>query len=209
MQSENPVAQTGNLSLCLDLANTVDWRGGARRKDGLKTFRDLLEWSLKNGLIDREESRRLAARARSEAGLETRTMRDMDEFREATYRVFSAVAHGSKLDANDLEILNQYLARSLARSKIEPSGATFRWAWTHEDRAADAMLWPIARSVADLLTSEELRRVKECANEEEGCGFLFVDQTKNQKKRWCRMDSCGNRAKFRRYYEKHNRPKKE
>jgi predicted RNA-binding Zn ribbon-like protein len=69
------------------------------------------------------------------------------------------------------------------------------------------MLYPIANSAAMLLTSEDLGRVRECANEEEGCGSLFLDCSKSQSRRWCSMESCGNRAKFKTYYDRHLRTK--
>jgi predicted RNA-binding Zn ribbon-like protein len=51
-----------------------------------------------------------------------------------------------------------------------------------------------------LLTSEELVLVRECAAED--CGWLFLDKTKNHRRRWCDMKTCGNRDKARRYYER-------
>jgi predicted RNA-binding Zn ribbon-like protein len=62
------------------------------------------------------------------------------------------------------------------------------------------MLWPVVRDAADLLTSKELNRVGRCADER--CGWLFVDTSRNRSRRWCSMESCGNRAKARRHYRK-------
>jgi predicted RNA-binding Zn ribbon-like protein len=60
------------------------------------------------------------------------------------------------------------------------------------------MLWPIVRSAAELLTSEDLGRVRRCGRE--GCDWLFVDSSKNRSRRWCSMEMCGSRVKSRRYY---------
>jgi predicted RNA-binding Zn ribbon-like protein len=62
------------------------------------------------------------------------------------------------------------------------------------------MLWPVAQSVEDLLTSAELIAVRECAAPD--CGRLFVDTSRNRTRRWCDMRSCGNRAKVRRFYSR-------
>jgi predicted RNA-binding Zn ribbon-like protein len=32
------------------------------------------------------------------------------------------------------------------------------------------------------------------------CGWLFMDDSKNGSRRWCSMQSCGNRAKAHRHY---------
>ncbi|MCL4370559.1 MAG: CGNR zinc finger domain-containing protein [Chloroflexi bacterium] len=60
------------------------------------------------------------------------------------------------------------------------------------------MLWPVARSAGELLTSSELGRVRKCAGYP--CGRLFLDTSRNQSRRWCDMKSCGNLAKARRHY---------
>jgi predicted RNA-binding Zn ribbon-like protein len=65
------------------------------------------------------------------------------------------------------------------------------------------MLWPVARSAAELLSSESVDRVRECASST--CTWLFIDDSRNRRRRWCDMASCGNRAKARRYYERHRR----
>jgi predicted RNA-binding Zn ribbon-like protein len=65
----------------------------------------------------------------------------------------------------------------------------------------DQMLWPVARSAAELLTSERAGRVRECASET--CSWLFLDGSRNGRRKWCDMASCGNRAKARRYYARH------
>jgi predicted RNA-binding Zn ribbon-like protein len=64
----------------------------------------------------------------------------------------------------------------------------------------DRMLWPVARSAADTLTSGDLKRVRRCARQ--GCDWLFVDTSKNRSRRWCSMSMCGSRVKAGRYYRR-------
>lgn len=63
------------------------------------------------------------------------------------------------------------------------------------------MLWPVARSAADLLVSPDLARVRKCAGPT--CDWPFVDMSRNRSRRWCDMRECGNRAKARRYSVRH------
>lgn len=46
----------------------------------------------------------------------------------------------------------------------------------------------------------ELGRVKRCPGHE--CGWLFLDETKNSRRTWCLMETCGNRAKAARHYQR-------
>jgi predicted RNA-binding Zn ribbon-like protein len=62
----------------------------------------------------------------------------------------------------------------------------------------DAVLWPIIHSAGELFLSDELGHVKECP----GCGWLFLDTSKNQSRRWCSMNTCGVRDKMRRYHKR-------
>ncbi|MBV8794030.1 MAG: CGNR zinc finger domain-containing protein, partial [Hyphomicrobiales bacterium] len=39
-------------------------------------------------------------------------------------------------------------------------------------------------------------RIRECGGH--ACGWLFYDRSKNNRRRWCEMEICGNRAKQRR-----------
>ncbi len=49
------------------------------------------------------------------------------------------------------------------------------------------MLHAIARSAAELLISPELGRVRQCADTIDGCGWLFLDTTRNRSRRWYDM----------------------
>jgi predicted RNA-binding Zn ribbon-like protein len=193
------------LELCLDFSNTIDWRNGRDGRtpsDNLHDYDSLVSWSKRHGLIGTEEAESLGRHAR-QSGKAGSTFRRAIELREAIYRVFSAAADDKKPNDRDLEVLNGFVSESMAKSKIVREGKGFRLACYGTGVAPDMMLWPIARSAADLLTSERLVDVRECANVEEGCGWLFLDESKSHSRKWCDMSSCGNRAKARAFYEAH------
>jgi predicted RNA-binding Zn ribbon-like protein len=54
-------------------------------------------------------------------------------------------------------------------------------------------------SAAELLTSDDVRFVRACPGS--GCGWLFLDR--RGRRQWCTMETCGNRAKARRFAERH------
>ena len=122
--------------------------------------------------------------------------------REALYRMFSALARDAQVAPDDLSILNGALAEAHNRLRLgaAPAFDRFGWVWSGADDALDRMLWPIARSAAELLTAPELARVRECAGQP--CGWLFLDASRNHSRRWCSMAGCGNRAKAKRHYER-------
>ena len=188
--------------LCLDFANTVDPRHGERRREYLRDYDDLVAWALHSGAIESvhaEKLRREAARRPREA---ERVHREAIALREALYALFAAAASGTPAPREALGAFHLALARSLAMGRIVPDENGFRWAWADDKEALDRVLWPVVRSAADLLTSERLARVRECPGADGNCGWLFVDTTKNARRRWCSMEACGNRAKARRHYQR-------
>jgi predicted RNA-binding Zn ribbon-like protein len=187
--------------LCLNFANTVDPRQGDHPRDFLAGYPDLLAWSVRVGVLDAATGRELTeAAGRDPAGAD-QAYADAVRLREVMYRVFSAIAAGSAPPEVDLATLNQAWASSLAHARLEPDGAGYRWGWRTDPPALDRMLWPVLRSAGDLLTSDELDRVKECPGLGD-CGWLFFDTSKNGSRRWCSMEGCGNRAKGRRHYRR-------
>jgi len=202
MQAANRGAMGTDLELCLDFTDTVDWRTSNHAKDTLDTYLTLLNWSSKKGLLDRKQVDALGkAAAREDMGP---VLAEAVRLREAIYRIFSAIAHKERAPPRDLETLNGYLAKSHSRMEVKETGEGYDWGLSC-DTTPDMMLYQIAESAAMLLTSDDLARVRECANEEEGCGSLFLDCSKSQTRRWCSMESCGNRAKSRTFYDRHLR----
>ncbi|HSH12932.1 MAG TPA: CGNR zinc finger domain-containing protein, partial [Desulfurivibrionaceae bacterium] len=93
-------------------------------------------------------------------------------------------------------------AATLAQARLVPGEDHFEWGWS-DAGGLRRLLWPIVRSAAELLTSEKLERVGQCAGD--SCGWLFLDTSRNRSRRWCEMEHCGNRAKARRHYRRQKR----
>ncbi len=187
--------------LCLDFANTADWHASEHPTDRLTSYGDLVRWSSHAGLITDADVRSLLHEADRRPGESRRAFDRAIALREALYRIFSAGSHGRLPAKEDLATVNSAVADAMARSQIVPKETGFEWDWTGNGHHLQRMLWPIARSAGELLTSEEFRRVGECADDR-GCGWLFVDRSRNRSRRWCSMKDCGNRAKVRRHYHR-------
>jgi len=67
--------------------------------------------------------------------------------------------------------------------------------WLRQRRwqSPEALLLPLARSLADLVCTEDFTHVKACEGPE--CTLLFIDRTRGSARKWCSMSICGNRAK--------------
>jgi predicted RNA-binding Zn ribbon-like protein len=187
---------------CLDFANTVDWHSSDHPVDSLIGYPEFVNWAKDKGLIGGEEAARLLKEGRARPNAAAAALNDAKLLRESIYRILVCLAKRKAPAHSDVTRLNGELEESLSRIRVLVSGGGPTIRWSGEVGDLRSITWLVAKSALDLLTSDELGLLKECANEEEGCGWLFLDRTKNRSRRWCSMDSCGNRAKARRHYER-------
>jgi predicted RNA-binding Zn ribbon-like protein len=190
--------------LCLDFTNTMDWHAGPAPRELLVDFTALVAWYRHCGLLGPGEAARLSAAAAGRPEASARALRRVREFREAVYRLFRAIAQGEPAPETDRARLNGVLAAEGTTVALVSGAERLGWGWHGRNPPPlDWPLLPIAWSAAELLTSADLTRVRQCAAE--GCGWLFLDHSRNRSRQWCAMATCGNRAKARRHYRRHGR----
>lgn len=195
-------------NLGLDFLNTiavpvdtkVEWLGSGE---------DLFAWLKQAGLVPGDvlaALRKSAVPGELDAiAAQVRALRDW--FKLFVYQHMGRPLKPSAL--HELEPLNQLLARDeefgqivvrdrlreRERDRGQEKRDTFGLAWRRQRRwqSPESLLFPIARSLADLVCVEDFRYVKAC--EGRPCTLLFVDRTRGHVRRWCSMAVCGNRAK--------------
>jgi predicted RNA-binding Zn ribbon-like protein len=183
--------------LCLDFTNTVNPRGTDDARDYLATYGDLVAWGENMGAVSREAAVEVSKEAERHPTEAAQVLQRAVLLREALYRIFIAQMKDLAAPPDDLTRVNVELGKAMANLRLQVGQACCVWIWEPNSRALDQVLWAIVRSAADLLTSGEIERVRQCAGEP--CGWLFVDRSRNHSRRWCDMKDCGNVAKVRRY----------
>ena len=184
---------------CLDLVNTGAGRRLGPFRDKLRAYGDLVTWAERAGDLDPERGAELRREAdRDPAGAE-RVLSEARALREAIYRVFTSSSKGEPATSADLAQISDAAARAAANRRLIPADEGYGYEWADE-RSLERPLWPAAQSAADLATSGDLTRVKECASD--NCNWLFIDASRNRSRRWCDMKDCGNRAKARRFRQR-------
>jgi predicted RNA-binding Zn ribbon-like protein len=184
--------------LSIRFVNTVAWRLREPSEERLGSPELLLQWMQRNGLIAPEDARRVTRAWRAQPQRAVQIHRTAIELREAIYALLLCQLAGQRPPAAALHFLSDFLWR-------RPSGLGLDWkdgnlAWrskTASDPTLD-LLQPIALSAAELLMGNRAHRIRQC-EDDRGCGWLFVDESRLQNRRWCSMGDCGNVAKIRRY----------
>ena len=187
-------------ALALDFANTVGGTHVRPTHDHLRSYADIVRFTeLANGL-DGPTAKRLARRAEQDPRRAAAVYELGIALREAIWGVFSAIASGEAPRDADLALIGDAAAAGRARERLVYDRSGVGWSLPADGDALERPLWEIASSAADVLTSAELDRVKECASDT--CEWVFLDRSRNRSRRWCDMSDCGNRAKARRFQAK-------
>ncbi|MDR3573460.1 MAG: ABATE domain-containing protein [Anaerolineaceae bacterium] len=185
--------------LCLDFANTLNGHKlPAAGHEYLKDYSDLAAWCRRTAALTADEADLLLKEAALHPKKAAAAYRQAIDLRETLYRLFAALALGQRAAAADLARLNQARSEALEHSQIAPAAEGYRLEMSGRHNL-QRMLWPLALSAADLLTSAKAGQIRQCAGQ--GCDWLFVDTSRNHLRRWCSMDECGNRSKSRRFSE--------
>jgi len=181
--------------LCLDFINTAAYEASRPAIEFVTGFDDLVRWGLRQELIRPETAQRLRERARLAPSECTSATAQALELRQALRDIFEPNRVSAKVLAG-IATLNHILARDAPAAQLVTSKTGAEYAGT-----AGPIAWltgPVAISAAELATSKAAAQVQMCPGE--GCHWLFIDQSRNGTRRWCSMESCGNRAKARAHY---------
>lgn len=167
--------------LCLDFLRTLRYRGSPDAVEELPDASALAAWV-------RQFQPNITAVAPSEPSL----VGEAHALRESVHAMIKAARGAPGLQScpdSARRRVNRAAAQPLPMPSLTSSGQ-LRW---HSDDPVTATLASIARDALDLATSPAVTRVRDCANPH--CGVLFLDNSRPGTRRWCSMDTCGNRAK--------------
>lgn len=180
--------------LWLDFVNTDT---GLRGTDVLGDFARFADWLAAAGVLEAERAATMQRRAQQQPAGALAVLVDGRRMR-AVLRVLAErglVTPDARLGA--LSEINRVLGRSAGTRRLELRDGVFARAFIPVGDAFAGLLIPIVESAADALILGELARVRRCADPR--CGRVFQDETKNGRRRWCDMSTCGNRAKAARH----------
>jgi predicted RNA-binding Zn ribbon-like protein len=189
-----------------DLVNTVNWEELGPDRDRLSDYGRVVAWAAEAGVIDGERGAALRAAAAARPVEADTAYEAVRWTRDVLRRVLWAVGHGTLRDREGeraLADLNALLANVFRAQRLAPAtgtegepGAALAWRWEGAASRLDALLWPVVWACAQLLAGPDAARVRVCGGA--GCGWVYVDRSRNGLRRWCEMQTCGTLEKSRR-----------
>jgi predicted RNA-binding Zn ribbon-like protein len=118
---------------------------------------------------------------------------DALHLREAIYAVGEAVGRGAPPPAAHVETINAAARAPSPVVQLDPATLAVTTTASRPVRAALALL----AQDAVVVFGRERERLGTCADE--ACGALMLSNSRGPRRRWCSMETCGNRAKVAAY----------
>jgi predicted RNA-binding Zn ribbon-like protein len=173
----------------------------ARNGDALYDFESLVQWLEAASILDAERAAGIRRRAIQQPAGAAASLIDARRVRASLRTLAERGVVSDRIRMDALAEINRVLGRSAGTRRVDlrPDG-TFGRSFVPVGDAFAGLVIPVVESAADALIAGELSRVRRCADAR--CVRVFFDTTKNGRRRWCDMSTCGNRAKAARHREK-------
>ena len=181
-----PFQFVGN-ALALDLVNTRVTRGEATT-DLMESNVRLADW------LRRVEAPPMEVWADGEVAA-------LYKLRDACSKIATARHQGNQADPRAVECINTQLQNALGPVVLVQRDDGFELSTTEPKKTPQAFLASVAKSLADLVIETDAKRLKTCAHED--CVLMFKDTSKSGRRRWCSMETCGNRTKAAKFRTSH------
>jgi predicted RNA-binding Zn ribbon-like protein len=182
--------------VAVDFFNTVDWRlDPGRRSERLLSYEHVLAWMAQVALVTDDEVRSLANLARTDPDGAAADHAAILDLREQTYDALVADSEPSTLQN---ELVLAHLASRLVRS--DGSG----WTWYQPELTLQTPRHRLALELARMMTMPKAARFHRC--EDQFCGWVFLDTSRQHNRRWCSAADCGNRNRARMHYARRTSP---
>ena len=157
----------------LDFLSTIAERG-TRDDEKLQFEQDLASWIEQSGIVDTAPPVTNQALERAKA------------LREAMFRLVASLIEHQTPSATDRALVNAAAEASPPLLRLDDDGL-------HRYGDVDAVLALFARDCLDLFDSPDRAALRWCADP--NCTRPFIDRSRGQRRRWCGMKGCGDRAK--------------
>lgn len=179
MRARFPDFRLGNVLATSFTATLTERHGDAVER--IPTPHRLIDWLAVNGLA-----------------VDSCTPAQLDlarELRESIHAAATAAAIQDALPASAVRVINDCSAQGRSAAILTPEGKR-RWRLS-PDSCVDDALSVIAADAISVIAGERDGRLALCASPT--CQAAFFDTSQSRTRRWCDMNTCGNRQKKARF----------
>ncbi|MEO3824249.1 CGNR zinc finger domain-containing protein [Actinomadura sp. B10D3] len=185
MRAGFPEFRLGSV-LATSFTGTLTERNGDP-VERIPTPQRLVDWLVVNGLAVDSCTAAQLERAR--------------ELREAIHAAATAAALQNALPVSAIQVINDFSIQGRAAAILTPE-RTREWRFSSASCVEDA-LGVIAADAISILAGERDGKLALCASPT--CRAAFFDTSQSRTRKWCDMNTCGNRQKKARFHANHRK----
>ncbi len=186
-----PHDHAADLGTALDFVNTLELQRGVPT-DHFHTTGDALDWLHERGLVHAESGGPVAPADASDE----RTLRRIRRIRAALRELVEATYEGRPPASSAIHEVNRAL-QTRAIMQLVPSADGVLLGHRHVGDPVDDALANVSQQIVREIVGGRPERLRACASDT--CRWVFYDDSRTGRRRWCDMTSCGNRAKAARH----------
>ncbi|EAQ67056.1 hypothetical protein MED121_14050 [Marinomonas sp. MED121] len=169
----------------LDFINTVEDQDKNRFKSQIGDWQSLLSWIGASPFFNAHHKMVLAGYDEAKANA---LLVELHTIREALYIMFKDLLSNS----SNNEIPNQIESSiQAALSQASLLRQENQYQWQLDTSKANWLINTFYLLLDDFLRTQDLSKLRECGR----CTWLFLNSGRGRGRRWCRMNTCGNREK--------------
>ncbi|MFG2810388.1 CGNR zinc finger domain-containing protein [Streptomyces massasporeus] len=185
----------------LDFANTIAWRlDPTRTADRVQGAGAWARWAVAAGLLTADRAEAMLGAEPADCAPTEDTTAALINLRATLLPILDALVDDEAPPAEEWEALRRSMVLAREDAALSPA-FPLRWQ-PGTDRLGD-LAHALALLTEDLLAGDGLGRIRRCAGP--GCGWFFLDRSRNGTRRWCSSDDCGNRDRAKRHYSRTRR----
>ena len=176
--------------LALDFCNTAGEHLAASFDEMLIDWETFIRWSVQARIVAEASHAPLIRRPFP--------IQPVIRLRECIYHAGFALARHESIPASDLAEIVHTARRDLPL--VHRGTKTLHWQ-PEVEHSSEQLRALLAQEALSLYCSPRATSIGVC--EGGACGWLFLDESRGKRRRWCDMKDCGSRAKARSFYQRH------
>ncbi|MGY8985714.1 MAG: CGNR zinc finger domain-containing protein [Sphingomonadales bacterium] len=182
-------------TLCLEFSNKFS-------KDEHFDYEKLIIWAKNSGTTNNITADQLLEYSKSYPFKTDPVIFEAKILAKTINHIYASIAEGKNPLEEDVVFLNGSIEKTFQNLIITPTTSLkFRWGWKEPQIASpEQPLWRIILNAGETLVETNPKKIKKCEGLE--CYKLFIDKSKAGRRKWCSMETCGNRTKTRKYRER-------
>lgn len=182
-----------------DFLNTDDTEHG-HAHERLPTLDSALDWFVSRGVIHLEGADRVRSQAAADPLYAAHDLSRIHRVRSALRETTQAIVEHRTPNQASLRIVNRALHARQVIELVPSLDGSVAVDHRHVGDPVDDALARLADPLVTELVAGHPERIKICASDR--CDWIFYDDSRTSRRRWCDMSTCGNRAKARRHRER-------